>query len=115
MATLLIDPSWLVGAFQYKEYLGRKEAGGSSLAEAVDVTACRINIAPSFERSGTETIKIGDAKIFCYADYTEGVDLKDLKERSEVIIDGQTYIVKKIAKRYEIDEPKLFAVEMVVL
>lgn len=115
MPTLLIDPSWLIASFKYKEYLGRKEAGGSSLAEAVDVTACRINIAPSYTRNGKELVQIGDATIYCYAEYTEGVELTDLKEKSEVIIDGKTYTVQKVHKRYEIDAPKLFAVEMVVI
>ena len=114
MATLL--DSWLIHEFTYKEYLGRKEAGGVNLAPEVTVTNCRINIAPSFERNSTETVKVGDATIYCYGEYTEGVKLEDLKERSEVTIFGKNYTVKKVALRFDIDEPGvLFAVEMTVL
>lgn len=115
MDTLLVDPSWLVDSFEYAAYAGDGRSGQPLFLDPVTVTNCRFDFAPSFERDGKQVTKIGDATIFCYGAFTEGVPIQSFAERSKVIYDGKEYTIKTVRKFRNIASSGLFSVELVVI
>ncbi|WP_225743368.1 putative minor capsid protein [Marinilactibacillus sp. Marseille-P9653] len=87
----MVPKNMLNDSFFYKRFKGKNRSHVNEYDEPVHVKFVKIERKKRYYRDSQESAVKSNARIFCYQQHTE--PFLEFEEQSQVIIDGQEYVL----------------------
>lgn len=103
----------LVDSFEYEEYMGVDRNHAAKYGEKKTIEYVRIDRSAVYSRNASESVKVADGTIYCYAAHT--FPMVDFKLQSRVTFDNVAYTVTDVRAFTEPYSNQLTAYELEVV